>query len=299
MTPIAFDGQVALVTGAARGLGLAYAQGLAARGARVLLADLGEETQQGAEAIRAAGGQALACRLDVTDVAAVRDLVGRTLADWGRLDVLINNAGILRDRSFGKLEPDDVRAVLEVHLMGTVHCCKAAWPAMRAQGYGRILLTSSSSGLYGIFGQANYAAAKAAMVGLMNVLHLEGERHGIRVNAILPAAATRMTEGLLGAEAARLLTPEAVAPGALFLVSPDAPSRVLLAAGAGTFARVYISETPGVSLAGDALTPEGVAQHFAAISDPAGAVCLSAGFEQPDKLVAAALRAAANRESPA
>jgi NAD(P)-dependent dehydrogenase (short-subunit alcohol dehydrogenase family) len=184
--------------------------------------------------------------------------------------------------------------VIDVHLMGSVHVCKAVWPIMRERNYGRIVLTGSSSGMYGIFGQSNYGAAKAAMLGLMNALHLEGERNGIRVNAVLPSAATRMTEGLLKPEAERLLVPDAVAPGVLFLVSESAPSRVMLSAGAGTFARVYVTETEGVSLAGDALTPEGVARHFAEISDPVGAREIASGFEQAEKLAAAAMRTTAD-----
>jgi NAD(P)-dependent dehydrogenase (short-subunit alcohol dehydrogenase family) len=287
---ITFENQVAIVTGAGRGLGRSYARALAARGARVAIADLGEEAEATAAEIRSQGGIAEAHQIDVTDFAGVEQLVARVLAAWGRVDIAINNAGILRDRSFAKMELDDFRAVIDVHLMGSVHLCKAVWPAMRERQYGRIVLTSSSSGMYGIFGQANYAAAKAAMLGLMNVLHLEGERHGIRVNAVMPSAATRMTEGLLSPDAERLLKPDAVAPGVLFLVSEEAPSRVILSAGAGSFARVYVTETEGISLSGDALSPEAVAERFAEISDPTHARALSNGFEQAEKLTAAAMR---------
>lgn len=287
---IRFDGQVAIVTGAARGLGRGYARALAARGAKIVIADLGPEAEKTASEIRSEGGTALAYEVDVTDFAQVERMVGSTLAEWGRVDIAINNAGILRDKTFAKMKLADFRAVLDVHVMGSVHVCKAVWPAMREQRYGRILLTGSSSGMYGIFGQSNYGAAKAAMLGLMNALHLEGERHGIRVNAITPTAATRMTEGLLKPEVERLLAPEAVAPGALFLVSEAAPSKVMLAAGAGTFARIYVTETEGVSLAADALTPEAVAERFDEISDASTARRLANGLEQTEKLAAAAMR---------
>ena len=204
---------------------------------------------------------------------------------WGRVDIAINNAGIIRDRTFAKMDLDEFRAVVDVHLMGSVHLSKAVWNPMREQKYGRIVFTTSSSGMYGIFGQANYAAAKAAMLGLMNVLHLEGERYGIRVNTIMPSAATRMTEGLFSADLGRALAPEAVAPGVLFLVSEQAPSRVTLSAGAGSFARVYVVETQGISLDPQMLTPETVAARFHEISDARDARSLSTGFEQAEKLV--------------
>jgi NAD(P)-dependent dehydrogenase (short-subunit alcohol dehydrogenase family) len=289
---ISFSGRVAIVTGAGRGIGQSYARALAARGAKVVLADLGDAAKAAAAAIRADGGAAVAVDVDVTDFEGVEAMVGRVAAEWGRIDIAINNAGILRDRTFAKMDLADFRAVVDVHLMGSVHLSKAAWPLMRDQGYGRIVFTTSSSGLYGIFGQANYASAKAALIGLMNVLHLEGERHGIRVNAIMPSAATRMTEGLLQPEAERLLTPDAVAPGVLFLVSEEAPSRVILSAGGGAFARVHIVETQGIGLAPGDLSPETVALRFDEISDPVGAVALRAGFEQADKLAAAAMRVA-------
>jgi len=287
---ITFKNQVAIVTGAARGLGRGYVLALAARGAKVVIADLGEAAESTAEEIRGQGGTAQAHEIDVTDFAQVDHMVVQTLSAWGRVDIAINNAGILRDRTFVKMELDDFRAVMEVHLMGSVHLCKAVWQAMRNQKYGRIVLTSSSSGMYGIFGQSNYAAAKAAMLGLMNVLHLEGERYGIRVNAIMPSAATKMTEGLFSSDAERLLTPESVAPGVLFLVSEEAPSRVMLSAGGGSFARVYVTETEGISLPKDGLSPEAVAERFEEISDPTGARMLSTGFEQAEKLTAAAMR---------
>lgn len=286
-----FEDQVAIVTGGGRGLGRGYAMALAERGARVVIADLGEEADATAEAIGAHGGRAKAFKVDVSDFGQVEAMVAEVLGEWGRVDIAINNAGILRDRTFAKLELSDFRAVMDVHLMGSVHLSKAVWPAMREQQYGRVVFTTSSSGMYGIFGQANYAAAKASMIGLMNVLHLEGERSGIKVNCIMPSAATKMTEGLLSPEAERLLVPEAVAPGVLFLVSRDAPSRVILSAGAGVFARVYITETEGVLLTGDDLSPDTVAARFDEIGDRTGERVLNSGFEQAEKLTASALQA--------
>ena len=220
---IRFDGKVAIVTGAGTGLGRCHALGLAARGARVMVNDLGASTDgQGAssaaaesvaEEIRAAGGDALAHGADVSDPEAVADMVGKAMEAWARVDILVANAGILRDKSFAKMQMSDFRKVVDVHLIGSANCAHAVWPVMRAQKYGRIVFTSSSSGLFGNFGQANYGAAKAAMMGLMNVLHLEGARDDIRVNTLAPTAATRMTEGLLPAEAAALLGPETIKIG--------------------------------------------------------------------------------------
>lgn len=287
---ITFENQVAIVTGAGRGLGQSYAKALAKSGAHVAIVDLGSSAAQTARDIRDQGGQAHAFEVDVTDFVAVEQMVVQILSDWGRIDVAINNAGILRDKTFAKMDLSDFKTVMDVHLMGSVHICKAVWQTMQEQEYGRILLTSSASGIYGNFGQANYGAAKAAMLGLMNVLHIEGERKGIRVNAILPSAATKMTEGLLSADAERLATPDAVAPGALFLVSNDAPSKVMLSAGAGSFARVHITETEGVSLLPENLTPDAVAECFDAICNPSGARVVSSAFEQADKLAASAMR---------
>lgn len=292
---VTFLGQVAIVTGAARGLGRSYAEALAARGAKVVVADLGEEAEAAAEAIRRTGGIARACSLDVTDFPAMERAIAGILEDWGRVDIAIANAGILCDRSFAKMDLADFRAVLEVHLMGSVHLCKAVWEPMRQQRYGRILLTGSSSGMYGIFGQANYGAAKAAMLGLMNALHLEGERYGIRINTITPTAATQMTQGLLKPEVEHILSPETVTPGALFLVSAGAPSRVMLAAGGGSFARIHVMETQGVTLSGQMLSPEAVAERFEEISDITGAVMLATGFDQTEKLANSALRLAGEK----
>jgi NAD(P)-dependent dehydrogenase (short-subunit alcohol dehydrogenase family) len=231
---IDLTGRVAIVTGAGNGLGRAHALLLARRGAKVVVNDLGGATdgtggsptaaQRVAEEIVAAGGEAIANGASVTDNAAVEAMVAETMAKWGRIDILINNAGILRDKSFSKMELEHFRAVVDVHLMGAVHCTKAVWEIMRAQNYGRIVMTSSSSGLYGNFGQSNYGAAKLALVGLMNTLAIEGEKSNVRVNCIAPSGATRMLEGLLPQDMLDLLAPEAVSPAVLALVAETAPT---------------------------------------------------------------------------
>ena len=285
---IDFAGQVAIVTGAGAGLGRCHALGLAARGAQVVVNDMGQGAQAVVAEIKAAGGQAVAHNADVSDEAMVADMISQTMEHWGRIDVLVNNAGILRDKTFAKMDMADFRKVIDVHLIGTANCCHAVWPIMRAQSYGRIVLTASGSGLYGNFGQANYGAAKAGMVGLMNVLHLEGARDDIRVNTLAPTAATAMTEGLLPEAALALLQPETITPGVLFLLSKDAPSRTILSAGAGTFAVTQIRETIGALIEGD-ITPETVAAHWDQITDPKDAEDLENAFAQTRKY---ALRAA-------
>ena len=285
---IDFAGQVAIVTGAGAGLGRCHALGLAARGAQVVVNDMGQGAQAVVAEIKAAGGQAVAHNADVSDEAMVADMISQTMEHWGRIDALVNNAGILRDKTFAKMDMADFRKVIDVHLIGTANCCHAVWPIMRAQSYGRIVLTASGSGLYGNFGQANYGAAKAGMVGLMNVLHLEGARDDIRVNTLAPTAATAMTEGLLPEAALALLQPETITPGVLFLLSKDAPSRTILSAGAGTFAVTQIRETIGALIEGD-ITPETVAAHWDQITDPKDAEDLENAFAQTRKY---ALRAA-------
>ncbi len=282
-----FDGRVAIVTGAGNGLGRSHALALAARGARVVIADMAGADAV-AEEIAAAGGEALAARLDVTDAAAVDATVARVMESWGRIDILINNAGILRDKTFVKMSLEDFRAVVDVHLMGAATCTKAMWAIMREQQYGRILMTTSTSGVYGNFGQSNYGAAKAGQVGLMNVLHLEGAKYGIHVNALAPTAATRMTQDLFDAEALAALKPEYATPAALFLVSEDAPSRTVILAGAGTYARLAIVESEGVFLPEGERTPEAVAAAFDRIADMGAPTEFGSGPEHVERILSRA-----------
>ncbi|XVJ70619.1 MAG: SDR family NAD(P)-dependent oxidoreductase [Rhizobacter sp.] len=277
---IRFDDRVVLVTGAGGGLGRAHALALAARGAKVVVNDLGAAAHAVADEITAAGGQALACVASVTDPAAVDAMVAHTMQRWGRVDVLVNNAGILRDKSFAKMSLEDFSLVMNVHLMGAVHCCKAVWDIMRAQNYGRIVMTTSSSGLWGNFGQSNYGAAKMALVGLMQTLALEGEKHNIRVNALAPTAATDMTAGLMPEPVLALLSPESVTPALLYLACDDAPSRAIVCAGAGSFEAAQITLTQGVHLTAASRTAEEVATQFAAISDRDGSKVPASGTAQ-------------------
>jgi NAD(P)-dependent dehydrogenase (short-subunit alcohol dehydrogenase family) len=297
---IYFKDRVAIVTGAGGGLGRQHALALAARGAKVVVNDFGRPADAGtgtaADAvvreIRAAGGQAIAHPASVTDEAAVADMVQQALTAWGRIDILVNNAGILRDKSFGKMTLEDFRLVMDVHLMGAVICTQAVWAAMRAQKYGRIVMTTSSSGLYGNFGQANYGAAKMALVGLMQTLSIEGAKDNIRVNCLAPTAATRMTEGLLSPQMLALLTPESVTPGLLHLVSDDAPTRAILCAGAGTFARAHITLTPGLHVGSGPDAAERVAAAFDAISDRQGETVPDSGGAQGRNEITLAMAAA-------
>ena len=287
---IRFDGRVAIVTGAGGGLGRQHALALAARGAKVVVNDLGGtlDGQGGAalaaqavvDEIRAAGGQAMTNGASVTDAVAVQAMVDAAVAAWGRVDILVNNAGILRDKSFAKMELADFRLVLEVHLMGAVNCSKAVWELMRAQNYGRIVMTTSSSGLYGNFGQANYGAAKMALVGLMQTLSIEGAKNNIRVNCLAPTAATRMTEHLMPDAVLKLLQPEAVTPGLLALVAEDAPTRAILCAGAGAFARAHVTLTPGIFVGLPDDAAEQVAAQFDALSNRDGETVPESGAAQ-------------------
>jgi NAD(P)-dependent dehydrogenase (short-subunit alcohol dehydrogenase family) len=266
------------------------------RGANVVVNDFGQNggfnnAMRVVEEIRAAGGTAIGDNADVADFEEVSAMVARAERAWGHVDILVNNAGVLRDKTFAKMEMADFEFVLRVHLIGSANCTKAVWAGMRERNYGRIMLTSSASGIYGNFGQANYGAAKAGMIGLMNVLHLEGAKNDIRVNILAPTARTGMTEGLLSPVAAELMTPESVTPGVLFLVSENAPSRVILGAGAGVFAVTHIGETPGVYLDESERTPETIAARFAEISDAETAEPLKDAFSQTMKFVAAAAKA--------
>ena len=278
---IDFTGRVAIVTGAGGGLGREHALALAARGAKVLVNDVGGGAAQAVvDEICAAGGQALANGASVTDFVAVQAMVQQAIDAWGRVDVLVNNAGILRDKSFSKMDVDDFRLVLEVHLMGAVHCCKAVWPQMQAQEYGRIVMTTSSTGLYGNFGQSNYGTAKLAQVGLMQTLALEGAKHNIRVNALAPTAHTRMTEGVLPEAMLAALKPGAVVPALLVLAHEDAPTRTILCAGAGSFEAAHITLTQGLYLGAGADVPEQLAARLAQVTDRQGEQVPGSGMAQ-------------------
>jgi len=292
---ISFAGKVAIVTGAGGGLGRCHALELARRGARVVVNDLGgaldgsggnsEASEKVVAEIKAAGGEAIANGASVSDDAGVAHLVKQTLDAFGRIDILIANAGILRDKSFGKMELKDFEAVMAVHLMGTVKPAKAVWPIMKEQGYGRIVVTTSSTGLYGNFGQTNYGAAKASLIGFMNSLKLEGAKDNIRVNAICPVAATRMTENLLPPAIQEMLKPEYVSPAVAYLASEEAPTGVILTAAAGVFAAARIEETDGVNL-GHQATAEDVAAHWNEIADWGTAKPYGQGGEQSAKFLA-------------
>ncbi len=289
---LTFTDRVAIVTGAGGGLGRAHARALAARGARVMVNDLGAGPAQAvADEISAAGGQALAFAGSVADPAAVAAMVAQVMDAWGRVDILVNNAGILRDKSFAKMTMDDFRLVIEVHLMGAVHCSQAVWPIMAAQQYGRIVMTTSSSGLFGNFGQANYGAAKMALVGLMQTLSIEGAKSGIRVNCLAPTAATAMTEGLLPPEVLAALRPEAVVPAMLWLACSDAPNRTIACAGAGTFEAAHITLTTGLHLGVGPDVPEQLAAAWPRVSERQGEQVPGSGAAQGGNEVTQALAA--------
>ncbi|TCV68669.1 SDR family NAD(P)-dependent oxidoreductase [Neorhizobium sp. S3-V5DH] len=277
-------GRTAIVTGAGGGLGRCHALQLARLGARVVVNDLNEAAAKAVvEEIVAGGGEALAFEGSVTDEARVAVMVDEAMARFGRIDILVNNAGILRDKSFAKMTMADFRLVVEVHLMGAAICSKAVWEIMRAQQYGRIVMTTSSSGLYGNFGQANYGAAKMALVGLMQTLAIEGAKHNIRVNALAPTAATAMTEGLLSAEALALLGPEKVSPGLLALVGDEAPTRAILCAGAGHFATANVTLTAGCQVGSGPSVAQDVVNSWSRISERDGEIVPAYGFTQAER----------------
>ena len=277
---ISLKDRVAIVTGAGGGLGRAHALLLARRGARVVVNDLGADVDSVAAEIVAAGGEARAARGSVTDAGFVATMVADTLRDWGHVDILVNNAGILRDKSFAKMPMDDFRLVLDVHLTGAALCTQAVWEPMRSRGYGRIVMTTSSSGLYGNFGQANYGAAKMGLVGLMQTLSIEGQRYGIHVNCLAPTAATRMMEGILPEEQLALLRPELVSPAVLALVSEQAPTRAIVCAGAGGFELAHITLTQGIHLPDPESSAEGLLAHWAQVADRQDELVPAQGFDQ-------------------
>ena len=280
---IDLNGRVAIVTGAGSGLGRAHARLLAQRGARVVVNDLGNAAESVAREIAEAGGQARAFLGSVTDAARMQQMAAETLECWKRIDILVNNAGILRDKTFAKMSLDDFRLVMEVHLMGAVHGTKAVWETMRKQNYGRIVMTTSSSGLYGNFGQSNYSAAKLALVGLMQTLALEGAKYDIRVNCIAPTAATQMMEGILPPDQLVMLGPELVSPAVLALVSEDAPTRTILCAGAGGFEIANITLTEGIHIPGNPPSAETLLARWTEVTDRTGEAVPNQGFVQSQR----------------
>jgi NAD(P)-dependent dehydrogenase (short-subunit alcohol dehydrogenase family) len=293
---INYNNQVAIVTGAGAGLGRSHALALAARGAKVVVNDLGKPDGSMSEGalevvaeIEKAGGEAIANGANVANMAEVQAMVKQTMEKWSRIDILVNNAGILRDKSFGKMSIDDFKLVIDVHVMGSVNCTKAVWDIMKEQNYGRIVMTTSSSGLYGNFGQANYGAAKMAVVGFMNTLCIEGQKSGIKVNCLSPTARTAMTEEIIADKRVLdLMSVESVTAGLLVLVAEDSPNRTILGCGAGGYARAVIKETDGIYLTPDQQTPENILASWAALEDESDAKELTAGWMQTNKYVSKA-----------
>jgi len=297
---VRFDNQVAIVTGAGNGLGRSHALALAERGAKVVVNDLGAArdgsggssaaAQEVVALIKASGGEAIANGANVANYDEVEKMVAEAMDTWGRVDVLVNNAGILRDKTFAKMDLKDFDIVMDVHLKGSVNCTKAVWEIMREQEYGRIVMTTSSSGLYGNFGQSNYGAAKMAVVGFMNTLVLEGQKYNIHVNALAPAAATRMTTDLgIDEKALNLMTPESVTAGLITLCHETSPTRFILCAGAGGYASTKIYETDGIYLPPEEQTPEAIMAQWNAVADASGQEELQSGAQQSEKFVRKAL----------
>lgn len=298
---IRFDDQVAIVTGSGNGLGRSHALALAERGAKVVVNDLGgardgtgassDAAQEVVALIESNGGEAIANGANVTKMDEVEAMVAQAMDKWGRVDVLVNNAGILRDKSFAKGTLEDFKLVVDVHLMGSVNCTKAVWAVMQAQNYGRIVMTTSSSGMYGNFGQTNYGSAKMAVIGFMNTLVLEGKKYGIHINALAPTAGTRMLEDIIDDKRVfELMSVEAVSAGLLTLCDKDAPNRTILCAGAGGYATTHIYETQGIFLPKDQQTPENVRANMDGITNSDGEQILTGGFEQTNKFVGMALQ---------
>ncbi|PKH00361.1 SDR family NAD(P)-dependent oxidoreductase [Paraglaciecola sp. MB-3u-78] len=293
---IRYDNQVAIVTGAGAGLGRSHALALAARGAKVVVNDLAAaegSMSEGALAVVAEieklGGEAMANGANVANMQQVQTMVEQVMEKWGRIDILVNNAGILRDKSFANMPIEDFKLVVDVHLMGSANCTKAVWDIMKQQNYGRIVMTTSSSGLYGNFGQANYGAAKMAVVGLMNTLCIEGQKNNIYVNCLSPTARTAMTEELIkDKRVLELMTVESVTTGLLALVAQNAPNRTILGCGAGGYARAVIKETDGIYLTPEQQTPENLLASWDALEDQSTAEELKTGWMQTNKYVAKA-----------
>lgn len=291
---IRFDDQVAIVTGAGGGIGKQHALELARRGAKVVVNDLGggvdgTGTSDASEAvvdqILSEGGEAIANGASVTDLDAIRAMTDQVVSKWGKIDILVNNAGILRDKTFHNVSMDDFNLVMDVHFQGTLNCTHTIYPIMRENGYGRIVFTSSSSGVFGNFGQSNYGAAKMAMVGLMNTLKLEGQKYNVFSNTITPVAYTRMTENLMPEDFGKQFQPEYITPAVLYLASDQAPNGAIMAAGAGVFSRILIHETMGISLGtGEDMTPENISASWEKISDMSDARLLQNGGEQTLKI---------------
>ncbi len=296
---ISFAGQVAIVTGAGNGLGRSHALELARRGAKVVVNDLGgardgsgassAASQEVVRLIEEMGGEAISHGANVANFDEVQDMVTQTMSKWGRVDILINNAGILRDKSFNKMSLEDFKLVMDVHVMGTVNCTKAVWDIMREQNYGRIVMTTSSSGMYGNFGQSNYGAAKMAVLGLMNTLVLEGAKNNIHVNALAPTAGTRMTEDLMPEEIVKAFAPEAVTAGMLTLCDENAPNRFILCAGAGGYASASIFETQGCFIPQASQNPETVREHWDELIAQDKQASLTSGTKQGEKFVMKAM----------
>ena len=287
---IRFDDRVAIVTGAGGGIGKEHALELARRGAKVVVNDLGgsvdgsgasDAANEVVDIIKSEGGEAIANGASVTDLDAVKEMTNQTMEKWGRIDILVNNAGILRDKSFHKVTLEDFNLVMDVHFQGSLNCTHTIFPIMREQEYGRIVFTSSASGVFGNFGQTNYGSAKMAMVGLMNTLKIEGQSKNVFTNCITPVAYTRMTEGLIPEDFGKNLKSEFVTPAVIYLSSENAPNGAIMAAGAGVFSRIFIHETMGVSLGmGEDMTPENIEANWDKISDMTDARALQNGGEQ-------------------
>ena len=297
---IRFDEKVAVITGAGSGLGRSYALYLASRGSRVLVNDIGvfndkngrkyHTAQLVAEEIKSRGGRAEANFESVDDPASAQRIVEAALEHFGSADILINNAGILRDKTFLKMSLEEFSRVLSVHLLGTVYVTRAAFPIMKGNSYGRTVLTTSIAGLYGNFGQTNYSAAKMAIVGFMNALKLEGKKYNILINTVAPLAATplALSAGIFPDHIASLLKPELVTPLVAFLCSDACQSSgEIFCAGGGYYAKAQMVEGPGVRFnPNDEISPEMVAENFDKISDMKGAVAFKSAMDELQHVIA-------------